>query len=102
MTVFPRHLLQSTFTLTHTRLPLALSFNPTFNTDALIKDINTDKLVALHSSSRPSYATFSSDPFFSKPSTLPPPENDPTAVRVKPGEKVEEGVKGVKIDGEKE
>lgn len=71
-------------------------------TDALIKDINTDKLVAQHSSSRPHYASYASDPFFTRPSSLPPPESDPTAVRVKPGEKVDEGERGVKVDGERE
>lgn len=57
-------------------------------TDALIKDINTDKLVSLRSVDRPAYSSFKSDAFFSRPSQLEPPESDPAAVRVKPGESV--------------
>ncbi|ORY45853.1 hypothetical protein BCR35DRAFT_311081, partial [Leucosporidium creatinivorum] len=70
---------------------------PEFNyagLDALIKDINLDKQVALHSSSRPSYAAYAADPFFSKPSELPPPESDPSAVRVRPGERVDQVQEG--------
>ncbi|TNY17641.1 riboflavin kinase [Rhodotorula diobovata] len=57
--------------------------------DALIKDINHDKLVALHSvssPSRPAYASFQDDPFFFRPSTLEPPSEDPAKPRVKPGD----------------
>lgn len=59
------------------------------HTDALIKDINHDKLVALNSvssPSRPAYASFQDDPFFFRPSTLEPPIEDPARPRVKPGD----------------
>lgn len=70
--------------------------------DALIKDINTDKLVASTSVTRAAYAAFASDPFFTKKSELSPPESDPAAVRVKPGEKVDQQAHGVKVNGERE
>jgi len=56
--------------------------------DALIKDINHDKLVALNSvaPSRAPYASYHDDAFFFTPSTLPPPADDPTKPRVKPSE----------------
>ncbi|GAA5902770.1 hypothetical protein JCM6882_004061 [Rhodosporidiobolus microsporus] len=54
--------------------------------DALIKDIDTDKLVALASVARSAYLPFQSDAFFSRKSTLEPPTEDPTKPRVKPGE----------------
>ncbi|BGP42781.1 riboflavin kinase [Rhodotorula kratochvilovae] len=59
--------------------------------DALIKDINHDKLVALNSvsASRAPYAAFERDAFFFRPSTLDPPVGDPTKPRVKPGEEDE-------------
>ncbi|GAA5992111.1 hypothetical protein JCM10908_001771 [Rhodotorula pacifica] len=56
--------------------------------DALIKDINHDKLVALNSvsSDRPVYAAYAQDPFFTKPSTLEPlpAGEDPSRPREKP------------------
>ncbi|GAA5831952.1 hypothetical protein JCM11251_002761 [Rhodosporidiobolus azoricus] len=54
--------------------------------DALIKDIDLDKLVAATSVARPSYLPFQSDAFFFRESTLEPPTEDPTKPRVKPGE----------------
>ncbi|KPV72705.1 uncharacterized protein RHOBADRAFT_39313 [Rhodotorula graminis WP1] len=56
--------------------------------DALIKDINHDKLVALNSvaPSRAPYASYRDDAFFFAPSTLRPPTDDPTKPRVKPSE----------------
>lgn len=70
-------------------LPEPRADNPSSHTDALIKDINHDKLVALHSvssPSRPAYASFQDDPFFFRPSTLEPPSEDPAKPRVKPGD----------------
>lgn len=52
--------------------------------DALIKDINFDKEVAAASAARPAYKAYASDAFFTKPSTLPPPESDPALPRVQP------------------
>ncbi|GAA5869253.1 hypothetical protein JCM3774_004185 [Rhodotorula dairenensis] len=56
--------------------------------DALIKDINHDKLVALNSvaADRPAYACFQSDPFFAKQSDLEPlpAGEDPSRPREKP------------------
>ncbi|GAA5863173.1 hypothetical protein JCM8547_002821 [Rhodosporidiobolus lusitaniae] len=54
--------------------------------DALIEDINTDKLVAAASVARPAYSPFQSDPFFTHPSRLAPPVEDPAKPRVKPAE----------------
>ncbi|GAA6022501.1 hypothetical protein JCM10207_008534 [Rhodosporidiobolus poonsookiae] len=55
--------------------------------DALIKDIDTDKLVALNSvSNRPGYSSFLHDGFFTRASQLAPPTEDPTKPRVKPEE----------------
>ncbi|GAA6058392.1 hypothetical protein JCM3770_002468 [Rhodotorula araucariae] len=56
--------------------------------DALIKDINHDKLVALNSvaPARAPYAAFEHDPFFFQPSTLEPPVADPALPRVKPAD----------------
>lgn len=54
--------------------------------DALIKDIDTDKLVAATSVARPAYSPFQADPFFAHPSRLAPPTVDPAAPRVKPSE----------------
>ncbi|SCV66892.1 BQ2448_5538 [Microbotryum intermedium] len=51
--------------------------------DALIKDIDMDKSVSLRSVSRPSYATYASDPFFTRTSQLEKPKQDPNKVRVK-------------------
>jgi len=52
--------------------------------DALIKDINFDKEVAAASAARPAYKAFADDAFFTKPSTLAPPESDPSLPRVQP------------------
>lgn len=71
--------------------PLLLScrhMGPYRKTDALIKDIETDKQVALTSAARPAYLQYKSDPFFARASKLDPPEIDPGAKRVKPGEKI--------------
>ena len=58
--------------------------------DALIKDINHDKVVALNSvaSDRPAYARFQTDPFFSKPTDLEPlpAGHDPSRPREKPNQ----------------
>lgn len=56
--------------------------------DALIKDINHDKVVALNSvaSDRLAYARFQADAFFSKPTDLEPlpAGHDPSRPREKP------------------
>ncbi|GAA6042494.1 hypothetical protein JCM8097_003057 [Rhodosporidiobolus ruineniae] len=49
--------------------------------DALIKDIETDKRVALTSVARPAYEPFSYDAFFTRPSQLSPPTEDPAKPR---------------------
>lgn len=61
-----------------------------FSADALIKDINHDKVVALKSvsSDRPEYARFQTDAFFSKPTDLEPlpAGHDPSRPREKPAQ----------------
>ncbi|GAA5995679.1 riboflavin kinase [Rhodotorula paludigena] len=56
--------------------------------DALIKDINHDKLVAARSVApdRTPYASYAADDFFFRSSTLAPPAEDPAKPRVRPGE----------------
>ncbi|POY75833.1 putative Riboflavin kinase [Rhodotorula taiwanensis] len=54
--------------------------------DALIKDINHDKVVAATSVQRPAYSAYSEDAFFSKPTDLAPlpAGEDPSRPREKP------------------
>ncbi|GAA5968511.1 hypothetical protein JCM11641_007664 [Rhodosporidiobolus odoratus] len=52
--------------------------------DALIVDIETDKNVAAASVARTAYSPFQSDDFFTRPSHLAPPPEDPAKPRVKP------------------
>ncbi|GAA6023464.1 hypothetical protein JCM11491_000585 [Sporobolomyces phaffii] len=55
--------------------------------DALIKDIEWDKRVALRSTTtRAGYAEYADDDFFSRPSTLEPTDQDLSQPRVKPSE----------------
>ncbi|KAK4047071.1 riboflavin kinase [Microbotryomycetes sp. JL201] len=56
--------------------------------DALIDDINTDKLVAQRSVARPAYAKYAQDSFFTRPSQLEPlpADADPAKPRPKPDE----------------
>ncbi|KAM0786994.1 hypothetical protein ACM66B_002412 [Microbotryomycetes sp. NB124-2] len=56
--------------------------------DALIDDINTDKLVAQRSVARPAYSRYAHDEFFTRPSQLEPlpPDADPAKPRPKPEE----------------
>ena len=71
-------------------------------TDALIKDINTDKLVSLNSLNRPIYQSYTSDPFFLRPSNLPAFDPSVMERKVAPTP-VTEGLEGVSaVEGEGE
>lgn len=84
--------------ITRYLLPLILSASPCIadsrsweSTDALIKDIETDKKVAFDSvTTRTSYSNYKDDPFFTEQSTLEPPTEDLSKPRVKPTDQEEE------------